>query len=377
MLSPAAFVAFSALSLSVLPLATADDARSCSTGYESLDPSLFKLKDVPNNYYSSLSKIFENSGKNVSVPDVLDSGNRDLVKESNSGTTIELWAWNSGDESTEKWYPQGITSSGDALGSGEWESREAWLVSWYQNQGQKNVRISFVDRSTHKYRHALLVEPTSDSNFTSVPIHAGGIVWYGNALYVVDTKDGLRVFDLDNIWEVDIGDGLGRQSSGEYTANSYRYVIPQVRWTAEQPSTSFQHSWVSLDRSTTPDSLLIGEYATTDVDTPIRLVRYSLDYTTRELKTSSGVATSTFAHCVDILRMQGGFSMNSTYYLDRSNGKSTGGDLFTWKVGEDTPSEQTSNFLPGPEDLSYNPSRGEYYTVNEHPGERYIAVYKI
>lgn len=229
MLSPAAFVAFSALSLSVLPLATADDARSCSTGYESLDPSLFKLKDVPNNYYSSLSKIFENSGKNVSVPDVLDSGNRDLVKESNSGTTIELWAWNSGDESTEKWYPQGITSSGDALGSGEWESREAWLVSWYQNQGQKNVRISFVDRSTHKYRHALLVEPTSDSNFTSVPIHAGGIVWYGNALYVVDTKDGLRVFDLDNIWEVDIGDGLGRQSSGEYTANSYRYVIPQVR----------------------------------------------------------------------------------------------------------------------------------------------------
>lgn len=146
-------------------------------------------------------------------------------------------------------------------------------------------------------------------------------------------------------------------------------------WTAVQPSSAFSHSWVSLDRSTTPDSLLIGEYATTDVNTPIRLVRYSLDYTTRQLKTANGVAKSTFAHCVNILRMQGGLSLNGKYYLGRSNGVNKGGDLFTWKVGS-AATQKTAFFQPGSEDLSYNPSRKELYTVNEHPGKRYIASYK-
>lgn len=119
----------------------------------------------------------------------------------------------------------------------------------------------------------------------------------------------------------------------------------------------------------------MGEYATTDVNTPIRLVRYSLDYTTRELKTTSGISTATFAHCVDILRMQGGLSLNGEYYLGRSNGVSKGGDMFTWKV-DSVAAEKVAFFHPGSEDLSYNPSRKELYTINEHPGQRLIAAYK-
>ena len=34
-------------------------------------------------------------------------------------------------------------------------------------------------------------------------LHGGGIAWYGNLLYVVDTDDGLRVFDLKHIYQVD------------------------------------------------------------------------------------------------------------------------------------------------------------------------------
>lgn len=231
-----AAMAFSRSFLSfVLPLflatslASAADPLSCGATSKALDASLFTLKDVPNAYHSSLADVFHAAGKNVTVADVLDSSNRALVKKSNSGGTSELWAWNSGDESTAKWYPQGISSSGDALKAGKWESKEAWLVSWYQATGDKNVRISFVDRATHKYRHVLLVEPSASDNFKSVPIHAGGITWYGNYLYVADTKDGLRVFDLDNIWKVDLGDGVGKQSNGKYTADDYEYVIPQVR----------------------------------------------------------------------------------------------------------------------------------------------------
>lgn len=219
----------------ILPLfcaisgASAADPLSCGATSKALDASLFSLKDIPNAYLSSLAGVFRDAGKNVTIADVLDSSNRALVKKTNSGGTSELWAWNSGDDATTKWYPQGISSSGDALDAGKWESKEAWLVSWYQATGDKNVRISFVDRATHKYRHAMLVEPSSNDNFKSVPIHAGGITWYGNSLYVADTKDGLRVFDLDNIWKVDIGDGVGKQSDGKYTANDYEYVIPQSR----------------------------------------------------------------------------------------------------------------------------------------------------
>lgn len=217
------------LFLAASPLASAADARSCGGSSKALDASLFNLKDVPNTHHAALSKLFRAAGKNVSISTVLASSNRALVKKSNAGGSSELWAWNSGDSTTPKWYPQGISSSGDALQVGKWDSKEAWLVSWYQATGDKNVRISFVDRATHKYRHVLLVEPSAKDNFKSVPVHAGGITWYGNALYVVDTKNGLRVFDLDNIWKVDSGAGVGKGTDGKYRANDYAYVIPQVR----------------------------------------------------------------------------------------------------------------------------------------------------
>ncbi|MGW0958255.1 hypothetical protein ACWD4K_04235 [Streptomyces gelaticus] len=33
-------------------------------------------------------------------------------------------------------------------------------------------------------------------------IHAGGMVWYGNYLYVADTANGMRVFDLRKIMDL-------------------------------------------------------------------------------------------------------------------------------------------------------------------------------
>jgi hypothetical protein len=75
----------------------------------------------------------------------------------------------------------------------------------------------------------MLVEPSADDNFKEVPVHAGGIVWYGDALYVVDTDNGLRVFNVSNIWAVGAGDGVGKDATtGKYSANNYAYVLPQI-----------------------------------------------------------------------------------------------------------------------------------------------------
>ena len=60
-------------------------------------------------------------------------------------------------------------------------------------------------------------------------MHAGGIAWYGEWLYVVDTSHGIRVFDLGQIWQVEDGDDVGKKG-GKYSAAGYLYVLPQIRY---------------------------------------------------------------------------------------------------------------------------------------------------
>jgi hypothetical protein len=231
------------LSVLILPLALA--AKTCtSNGAQS--PSPYKLTiSADSAALATLSEIFASAGKNVSVSDVLDSSNRALTSSKppigNGKPTVHL-AWNSGDANTPKWLPQGITSSADADPSGKWEGREAWIVSWHQDD-DSNARVSFVDRATGKYRHVYLVRPDGES-FGPVGVHAGGIVWYQQWLYVVDTSVGVRVFDLENLWEVSIGEGLGKQSDGSYVAENYRYVLPQIQCVSFPP---LPGSW-TLDR---------------------------------------------------------------------------------------------------------------------------------
>ncbi|KAM0095919.1 hypothetical protein ACP6JD_000730 [Aspergillus fumigatus] len=366
--------------LSLVLSASAADPRLCPKGNDPLPASAFTLQQSKDNsHLASLSHIFSVAGKNVSIARVLDSANRDLAKgKPPVGTTpVEAWKWNPGDMATKKWVPQGITGSADASASGKWDGREMWLVSWHRDD-DKSVRVSFVDRKTHKYRHVLLVEPTADDNFAAVPVHAGGIAWYGEWLYVVDTSHGIRVFDLGQIWQVEDGDDVGKKG-GKYSAAGYLYVLPQIRpdrsykWTPGS-SSPFRFSWISVDRS--DNTLLVGEFIRDSSKDPIRLVKYPLDTNSGKLKTNDkSIVTATFAHCADFLRMQGGFSYDNTFYISRSNGRSPkAGDMFKWKPGK--PAELRNRwFMAGNEDLSYNKVRKEYYTVSEYDGERFILAY--
>jgi hypothetical protein len=86
-------------------------------------------------------------------------------------------------------------------------------VSWYDDAvaPRKGVRVTFLDPNTKRYRHVLLVYPYIRKNgwpsyeIVGRPqggIHAGGILWYGNYLYVVDTRRGIRVFDMRYIFDL-------------------------------------------------------------------------------------------------------------------------------------------------------------------------------
>jgi hypothetical protein len=111
---------------------------------------------------------------------------------------------------------------------------------------------------------------------------------------------------------------------------------------------------------------------------PIRYVKFELDATTRQLRTNDkGIATATWAHCVDIAGVQGGVSYDKKFYISSSNGRAPKtGDLFTWEQGK-TAKEHKGWFMAGNEDLSFNPVRKEYYTVTEYDEARYILAYKV
>jgi hypothetical protein len=119
------------------------------------------------------------------------------------------------------------------------------------------------------------------------------------------------------------------------------------------------------------------KFKDTNTPVPIRYVKYNLDATTRRLHTDEkGIATSSWAHCVNIPNVQGGVSYDKNFYISRSTGRAPKqGDLFVWKEGQ-TAKEHKGWFMAGNEDMSFNSVRKEYYTVTEYDGDRYILAYK-
>lgn len=217
--------------VAVLSFAVAATVQAAVT---KLDPSGFQLVGQTDYYQSIIDKLDDALPK-VSVPDVLADTNHATPGYSGPSNFIQDFTWEdvSGydDQNTEKWYPQGITTSSDAYDIGTYQGKNVILVSWYDHRDvptadSKGVRISFIDADKKAYRNVLLVVPSTESDgtatFSSVKIHAGGIFWYGNILYVVDTSNGLRLFDLNHIYRVDTGDNIGHVGNGVYQAFTYK-----------------------------------------------------------------------------------------------------------------------------------------------------------
>ena len=235
----------------------------------------------------------------------------------------------------------------------------------------KSARVTFIDRRDDSYRHVLLVYPFEPDDFREVPVHAGGIMWYGDTLWVVDTNNGIRVFDMNNIWRVDDGDGVGKASGGRYTAAGYKYVLPQIRWYKWSSDFPFRFSYISLDRTATPDTLMVGEYQP-NTTLPVRMVQYELDYRNRRLQMDGRTARGSWAYCVGIERMQGAVQANGKVYISRSNGADRG-DAFGWVPGKTA--RNNAGFYPrSPEDLSYDTRTDKLYGLTEHAGQRYVIT---
>lgn len=228
---------------------------------QSINPSQFSLK--ASEYNQAIEKLDEALGsRQKELGALLDTAPYMTARPSDemydTPWFIKGFQWNpyvSEDVKGEYWNPEGISTSYDAgypndiipSTDGKPGNTGIVVVSWNDirnrtgrasNPGE-GVRVSFVRKGTAElsvsgqaYFNALLVEPFVDSkgNADFRPLRdviSGGIVWRKNWLYVTDRNLGLRVFDLDHIYQVGTGKVIGREDKGYY-GGSYSYVIPQA-----------------------------------------------------------------------------------------------------------------------------------------------------
>lgn len=315
-----------------------------------------------------------------------------------------------------EWTPQGITTVTDAQDDQSWGTVQPLIVTWYNNDSEsiKGVRVTFIDPWTGNYQHVLLVYPfvnasgntsymsvrtVQDSTPKSSSLHAGGVAWYGNYLYVADTARGFRVFDLRYIFDLqsapngDTSDKtkIGRQD-GIFYGHGYRYVMPEVAaWTSalgELPSpippctaSGKPHfSFVGLDRTGT-DHLNTGEYCDgTTGDLTGRVASWPLDGSTGAPSLSAdGHWHATEAYRLPVSNVQGAVSHGATWYLSRSHGDAVPDQNDNSDLYRTTPGSSPTGVLGPPqrvpgaigaEDLSYwsgFPSFGDaIFTLTEH-----------
>ncbi len=428
--------ALAALALSV-PLLTALQAPAHA---DELSLSNFQLR--PNSYGTDLQTRADNLPLvKGTVTDIMNDLNRRDDNPTGNGTACEPAAiaesgprptigrsmcFQDDDRDTGQWYPQGVTTVADMQADQEWgNGYQPVLVSWYDHNDNgdgmvKGVRISFMDPNTGAYRHVLLVYPRADGDYDTVRVsedpatsdynkalHAGGILWYGNYLFVADTARGFRMFDMRRIY--DLGASPNGTTSGAdkvglhgdtYYGYGYRYVMPQVgSWTrtaatgtaCSYSDQSPNYSYVSLDRSGA-DHLIAGEYCAGDQEANGRVAAWPIsgafDANNNLIMDTAYRWNADVAHKLPDSNVQGATRFNGRWYLSRSHGENTAGDLITTEPANSSTVnlviDRKQPLSIGPEDLSHwqsgtdpaNPLLGTFWTVGEHPGKRMVySVY--
>ncbi|MEV0595553.1 hypothetical protein [Nonomuraea cavernae] len=331
-----------------------------------IDSAPFALRRDTGTLAEGAAKLAKELGR-VTVETVLARGNRTAVRKGAAAALGKMqprpdvwYAFDSADQGTADWYPQGLTCGED---SGAVKV-PVFLVSWYFKPQppvpERGIRVTFLSPSTLKYQHALLVEARPDGSYRAIDIHAGGIAWYGDLLYVADTKRGLRVFDVRNLLDLrtvqnDLGDSqrIGR-ANGKFHAFGYRYVIPQTDfWRVTQEGPRF--SFVSIDRAAKPHALVSGEYAEAGPDG--RVARW-------DLPLDSG--TPRDAYVMGHPKIQGAVSNRDRWYLSQAVDAATNGRLQVYRAGK----LLTRQFPIGPEDLTVR--GGKVWSVTEFRNKRVI-----
>ncbi|MEU6915708.1 hypothetical protein [Streptomyces olindensis] len=312
-----------------------------------------------------LDRLASQMGRPVGVDAVLDDADRPLRNAAGCSTTekhalpvepaaTRAYCFDAAD--TRGWRPGAVTTSGDADDDGRWGEHRVILSGWTRGGGGGSMdgpaperglaKVAFVDADDSarlRYSWALLAVPVDGGrDYRGLVSPLSGMVWYQDKLLVTTRegdRDALYVYDMDRIQRATVeSDAVGRVRGG-WAAHGSRYVLPAVgSYTLPGGAGVPRPATVSLDRSTSPDSLVAGEWVPADADRPTRLWRYPLSADPARsglLATGSGGrANPVEAYETGTAEVRGVLAHRSGWYLDRAPGTSDGhGTLWRQDAG--------------------------------------------
>jgi hypothetical protein len=347
----------------------------------------YTLEDRSETFAKSVADLNDKI-PNVHLADVIRDVNHSAKASCGKPPTPDSvqFCWNDEDNEGTTWIPQGLTGSWDADDDGRFGEHRVIAATWYDAKGldgtNRGSRITFVnydDPDKPEYRHVLLVVPDRKGSFHAAESHAGGVAWVGYRLYVADT-DAIRLFDLHNIWRT-IPDRSHKRIGmvgGKAYAADYRYAIPQVGYYTPQPDPTqlpLRISSISLDRSSSPNSLITAEYKEDrdGVHSPkpanARIVRWNLDGNGK-LAASDGLVSSDAVYVTSRANVNGAITHGDEFVLTSSEFDRKPAWIHRATVG--TSRRYTSVRAGGPEDLTYQPQGKRMWTLTEYDGRRTV-----
>lgn len=267
--------------------------------------------------------------------------------------TVDL-RWLSARSWTRRWYPQGIDL-------GEWRGRRTAAVSWFRQELSGThlaSRVAFVDLDRARHLDVLLAVPDEEGGLEPAPIHAGGLAWFDDRLFVAATGRGIWEFDLSDIREVRgrlahrlAGGGHGRRST----------ALVAVRTRVHPVALRCSYLGRVFDQDGTPlRRVLIGEHRT---DESGRIGEFAIPEDT----TDGFVEVDSFSPAIP--RMQGAVRWGDRHFVSQSD-RMRPGTLWT---GRRDALERARVALPvGCEDLALDPDSRLLWSLGEHPWHRVV-----
>ena len=292
-----------------------------------------------------------------------------------------VYCFDKKDTTPRSWVPQGVTTVSDAAAGERWAGGgRPILVSWHDSG---KARLTFVNPDGRTYRHVLLVAPVMKkgrATYSDIGIHAGGIAWYGNKLYVADTRHGVREFDMRHIYDLSKSkagstghSGWVGLHGGKYYGHGFRYVMPQTgSWEFANGKVGatcrgtgpLRMSWIAIDRTTWPHSLIAGEYCRPKWATG-RVVTWRL-----EALAGAGPVNPSWGAGLPADQIQGAVRTHGRWWFTQSHAGKRGTLLTTTPTSRGWSKVKRRTVSYGPEDLSCHRGQHRIWTVAEHAGKR-------
>jgi hypothetical protein len=251
-----------------------------------------------------------------------------------------------GEADTRSWQPGAVTTPGHD--DGRWQGRRVLLSAWFRPGEQDGgpdrrrdlARVAFVDADDADrpaYTWALLAVPVDGGrDYRPLASAVSGMVWYRDRLLVTaDGRDGvaLYVYDMDRIQRAGVtGAAVGRVPGG-WSAAGARFVLPAVG--AYRIGGGARIGGLSLDRTTSPDSLVASEAVPAGADRPTRLWRYALSRDPARAGLPSadpvGRAVPDAVYATKVTGVRGVLAHGPAWYLAREAG-TPGGRGTLWRL---------------------------------------------